>query len=183
MTMTEPTTEPIATEGHTETTPSTEATPSKVAGKPAAKRFSISDVAKRIWVALVIAAVVAVAGFAVYRLRGVFGVHGEAGTSTSGPDEIVPFNPKHVVYEVFGEPGAVATINYLDVSAEPQQVLNTPLPWTLSVTTTLPSVSVNIVAQSDGDFIGCRIIVNDVVKDERSINEVNAQTFCLVKSA
>lgn len=177
MTTTEPTTEPIATERHTETTPP------KVAYKPTAKRFSVSSVAKRIWLVLVIAAVVAVAGFVVYRLRGVFGVHGEPGMSSSIPDEIVPFNPKHVTYEVFGAPGAVATINYLDVHAQPQQVLNTPLPWSLAVTTTLPAVSVNIVAQSDGDFIGCRIIVNGVVKDERSINEVNAQTFCLVKSA
>ena len=58
-----------------------------------------------------------------------------------------------------------------------------PLPWTLSVITTLPSVSVNVVAQADSDQIGCRIIVNDVVKDERSANGVNAQTFCIVKSA
>jgi hypothetical protein len=58
-----------------------------------------------------------------------------------------------------------------------------PLPWTLSVTTTLPSVSVNIVAQGNTDEIGCRITVNDVVKEEQTKNELNAQTFCLVKSA
>jgi Mycobacterium membrane protein len=27
-------------------------------------------------------------------------------------NEIIPFNPKHVVLEVFGPPGTVATINY-----------------------------------------------------------------------
>jgi hypothetical protein len=42
---------------------------------------------------------------------------------------------------------------------------------------------VNVVAQTDGDQIGCQIIVNDVVKDERSITGVNAETFCIVKSA
>jgi hypothetical protein len=44
-------------------------------------------------------------------------------------------------------------------------------------------VSVNVVAQGDSDQIGCRIIVNDVVKDERSADGVRAQTFCIVKSA
>lgn len=176
MTTTEPKTKPLATEGHTEPAP-------KVADKPMTKRFSIFRIVKRVWVVLVIVAVVAVAGFVVYRLRGVFGVHGQSSTSSTIPEEIKPFNPKHVIYEVFGVPGAVATINYLDVHAQPQEILDTTLPWSLSVTTTLPAVSVNIVAQSDGDFIGCRIVVNGVVKDERSISEANAETFCLVKSA
>ena len=88
-----------------------------------------------------------------------------------------------MVFEVFGSAGTVADINYLDINATPQRVSNVPLPWTLSVMTTLPSVSVNVVAQGDSDQIGCRIIVNDVVKDERSANEMNAQTFCIVKSA
>ena len=30
--------------------------------------------------------------------------------------------------------------------------------------------------------LGCRITVNGDVKDERTVNEVNAYTFCLVKS-
>ncbi len=42
--------------------------------------------------------------------------------SGAGLDEIVPFNPKHVVLEVFGPPGTVATITYLDVNAQPQRV-------------------------------------------------------------
>ncbi|OYV37250.1 MAG: hypothetical protein B7Z80_13365 [Rhodospirillales bacterium 20-64-7] len=37
--------------------------------------------------------------------------------------------------------------------------------------------------QREGPEIGCQIIVNDVVKDERSITGVNAETFCIVKSA
>jgi Mycobacterium membrane protein len=132
---------------------------------------------------LIILGVVAVAGFCVYRLHGVFGVHDNTTAGGSVSDDIKPFNPKHVVYEVFGSPGTVANINYLDIKAQPQRVDNAPLPWTLSVTTTLPSVSVNIVAQGNTDQIGCRIIVNGVVKDEQTKNEVHAQTFCLVKSA
>lgn len=80
-------------------------------------------------------------------------------------------------------PGTVANINYLDINAQPQKASNVPLPWTLSVTSTLPSVSVNIVAQGDSNQIGCRIIVDEVVKDERSSQGMNAQTFCIVKSA
>ena len=58
-----------------------------------------------------------------------------------------------------------------------------PLPWSLTLTTTAPAASPNIVAQSDGDSITCRITVDGVVKDERTSDGVNAQTFCLVKSA
>jgi hypothetical protein len=42
--------------------------------------------------------------------------------------------------------------------------------------------SPNIIAQGDGT-IACRITVDGVVKDERTIDGVNAQTSCLVKSA
>jgi hypothetical protein len=79
--------------------------------------------------------------------------------------------------------GAVATINYLDLDAVPQIVRDAPLPWSISLTTTAPSASPIIVAQGDGDSIGCRIVVDDEVKDEKTSNGVTAQTFCLVKSA
>lgn len=134
------------------------------------------------WIALVIAVVVVVAGFVVYRLRSFFGYH-DPGPITSGmADEVKPFNPKRVVYEVFGSPGSIANVNYLDIDAQPQRASNVPLPWTLSVTTTLSSVSVNVVAQGNGDQIGCRIVVNGEVKDERYESGVNPQTYCIVKS-
>jgi hypothetical protein len=79
-------------------------------------RVSISSLVKRGWMLLVALAVVAVAGFAVYRLHGVFGSHHDTSTASAFSNEIVPFNPKHVVLEVFGAPGTVATINYLDVN-------------------------------------------------------------------
>jgi len=97
-------------------------------------------------------------------------------------DETAPLNPKRVVLEVFGPPGAVASINYLDVNAAPQRVDDTVLPWSYDVTTTDPAVFVNIVARGDSDSIGCRIIIDGVVKDERSVKTVNAYTFCLDKS-
>lgn len=140
-------------------------------------------VVKRAWIPLVVVALVATAGFAVYRLHGVFGARG--GTSAIGgrPDDIKPFNPKRVTLQVFGPAGTVADINYLDVDAVPQRADGMPLPWTYSVATTAPAVSVNVVAQGDGDVIGCQITVNGDVKAQRTVAGVHPQTFCLVKSA
>ncbi|WP_232079004.1 MmpS family transport accessory protein [Mycobacterium florentinum] len=142
----------------------------------------VANAVKRLWILVVIAVVIAVAAFCVLRLRSFFGNHDTSGIGSSSLDDIKPFNPKHVVYKVYGT-GSTANINYLDINAQPRRIDNVPLPWTLAVTTTLPSVSVNVVAQTDGDQIGCQIIVNDVVKDERSVTGVNAETFCIVKSA
>jgi hypothetical protein len=47
----------------------------------------------------------------------------------------------------------------------------------------MPAVSANIIAQGDGDQIGCRVTVDGVVRDQKSTDGLNAQTFCLVKSA
>lgn len=82
----------------------------------------------------------------------------------------------------FGTPGTLASINHLDVNAQPQRVDDTALPWSYNVTTTEPAVLANIVAKGDSDSIGCRIIIDGVVKDERSVNKVNAYTFCLDES-
>jgi Mycobacterium membrane protein len=132
--------------------------------------------------ALVALVVVAGAAFGVYRLHGIFGSHHSNSSGEGISNEIIPFNPKHVTLEVFGTPGAVATINYLDVNAQPQQVLDTPLPWSFTITSTEPAIVGNVVAQGNGKTIGCRITVNGVVKDERTVNAVNAYTFCLDKS-
>ena len=132
---------------------------------------------------LVAVVVVAVAGFGIYRLHGIFGSHNNTTANSGLANEIVPFNPKQVVLEVFGAPGATATINYLDVNAQPQQVKNAPLPWSFTITTTEPAVVGSVVAQGNGDTIGCRIIVNGEVKAHNATNNVDdAYTFCLDKS-
>jgi hypothetical protein len=131
---------------------------------------------------LIAVVVVAVAAFSVYRLHAIFGSHHSTSTSEGFSDEIVAFNPKHVVLEVFGPPGTVATINYVDVNAEPQRVDHATLPWSYDKTTTDPAVFVNVMAQGDSNSIGCRITIDDVVKDERTVNTHNAYTYCLDKS-
>ena len=132
---------------------------------------------------LVAVAVVAVAGFAIYRLHGIFGSQKNGSAANGISNEIVPFNPKQVVLEVFGAPGAVATINYLDVNAQPQKVVDAPLPWSFTITTTEPAVVGNVVAQGNSNSLGCRIIIDDVVKAEHVSNEVNAFTYCVLKGA
>jgi Mycobacterium membrane protein len=140
-------------------------------------------VVKRAWIPLAIVVLVAIAGSAVYRLHGVFGVHRATSVVGARADDIKPFNPKRVTLEVFGAAGTVADINYLDVNAEPQRVDGTRLPWAYSVATMAPAVSVNVVAQGDGEVIGCRITVNGQLKDQRTVEGIHPQTFCLVKSA
>jgi hypothetical protein len=131
---------------------------------------------------LVAVVVVAVAGFTVYRLHGIFGSHNNTSTASGISNEVV-FNPKHITLEVFGDPGTAATINYVDINVQPQQVLNATLPWSLTMVTTQPGAFSNLVAQGNSNSLGCRITVDGEVKDERIVSAVNAYTFCLVKSA
>lgn len=138
---------------------------------------------RKAWLPLVIAVVVVVGAFAVFRLHGMFGQAELTRPGSGLANDPAPFNPKKVTYEIFGPPGTVATINYLNLDAEPQIARNVMLPWTLTLTTTAPAASANIVAQGDSDTIGCRVFVDGVLKDEKTSSGVNAQTFCLVKSA
>jgi hypothetical protein len=131
---------------------------------------------------LVAVVVVGVAAFGVDRLHGIFGSNNNTATGSGIENDITPFNPKHVIYEVFGAPGAAPTINYSDVNAQPQRVDDATLPWKYEATTTQPAVIGNLVAQGNGDSIGCRIIIDGEVKGERTVNEVSAYTFCLDKS-
>jgi hypothetical protein len=133
--------------------------------------------AKRTWVLLV----VLIAAFCVDRFRGFFGHTVLTNPGAGLVNDPAPVKPKVVKYQIFAG-GSVAPINYLDLDAQPQKAENTALPWTLTLTTTAPAASPNIIAQSDGDTTPCRITVDGVVKDERTSDGVNAQTFCLVKS-
>jgi hypothetical protein len=135
----------------------------------------------RVWLPVLIVVAVTVGGLAVAQLRTVFGSNPVIVTPR-GSDSAADFNPKVVTYEVFGS-GTTAVINYLDLDGKPQRVADAELPWTLRLTTTSPSASPNLVAQADGHTITCRITVDDEVKDERTSTGVNAETFCLVKSA
>ena len=138
---------------------------------------------KRAWVPLVVVLAVALGGVAVNRLRGIFGSDPIFSASGSSARPLEPSHVKEVTYEIYGPNGAAGRVSFLDNNAQPQEADFTSLPWTLTITTTVPAVMANVVAQGTGDVIGCRITVNGVVRDEQSSSGHHAQTSCLVKAA
>jgi hypothetical protein len=147
------------------------------------KGMRIVRVLRRVWIPLVVLVVIACGGYVVSRIHGRFGDENRPSYADGQAGDTKSFNPKQLVYEVFGPAGTVADISYFDVNSQPQQVDGASLPWSLKITTTSPSVVGSVVAQGDSDSIGCRIVVNGEVKAERISNQENAFTHCLVKGA
>jgi hypothetical protein len=141
----------------------------------------VVGVVKKVWLPVLIVVAVAIGVFSVAHLRSIFGSDGAVVTPV-GSDTAEKFNPKVVVYEVFGT-GSTAVINYTDLAGLPQKTGRVSLPWSLRLETTIPSVQPNLLVQGDGQSIGCRVTVDDEVKDERTAEGVNAATYCLVKAA
>ncbi|MEC9325003.1 MAG: MmpS family transport accessory protein [Actinomycetota bacterium] len=136
---------------------------------------------KRVWLPVLIVIAVVIGAATVSQLREAFGANPVLVTPT-GNNTAESFNPKVVTYEVFGS-GSTGVINYLDLDGIPQRVENVALPWSLTLSTTVPAVSANILAQSDGDDVTCRILVDGELEQENTATGVNAQTVCVVKSA
>jgi hypothetical protein len=143
---------------------------------------AITRAVKRAWIPLVLVVVLAVSALVVSRLHKIFGSQ-DLNANAGAGIEIVQFNPKVVIYEVTGPPGTTANINYWDENANTHQVNGTPLPWSFTISTTLPAVSASLMAQGDGNDISCRITVDGIVREQKNADGQNAQTFCLVKSA
>lgn len=135
---------------------------------------------KRLWIPLVIVAVVIAGGMTVSRLHGVFGSEHRPSYADTRQQDTKPFNPKHVKYEVFGPAGTMADISYFDANGEPNHINGIVLPWTFDISTTLPSIVGNVVAQGNSDTLGCRIVVDGVVKTERISHQLNAFTYCVL---
>ena len=136
---------------------------------------------KKVWIPLVLIVVLAVSGLVVSRLHKIFASQ-DLNANAGAGIEIVQFNPKILVYDVFGSPGTTGQISYFDPDAN-VHLVTVPLPWSITLSTTLPTVSASLMARTDGDQISCRVTVNGTVREEQSANGVNAQTYCLVKSA
>ena len=142
----------------------------------------MTSMLKRAWIPLVLVVVFAVSGLGVVRLHKIFASQ-DLNANAGAGIQIVQFNPKLVTYDVFGPAGSTAKIDYFDADANTHEIDAAPLPWSITISTTLPAVSANIMAQADSDQIGCRITVDGTVREEKSSDGHNAQTFCLVKSA
>ncbi|OHU22474.1 hypothetical protein BKG76_18680 [Mycobacteroides franklinii] len=136
----------------------------------------------RMWIVLVIVAVAGVGGLVIHRFHGKFGSDVHAGGQARG-ENIVSTVPKYVTYEVYGPADTAGLISYIDERAESRDTHFTALPWTLTLTTTVPSVFANIIAQGNGSALGCRITVNGELRDEQASDGFGASTSCLVKAA
>lgn len=143
----------------------------------------IFRILKQVWIPLVIGVVITAGGFTVSRLHGVFGTDNRPSYTGTEREERRPHDPKHLVYEVFGPPGAVADISYFDADADPQHIKDAALPWTLDFPITEATAMGNVTAQGDSDTIGCRISVGDEIRDEKVRHGVSAFTFCVLKAA
>ncbi len=143
----------------------------------------MSTFLKRAWVPLVGVVAVVLGGITVNRLRGVFGSDAIFTATGSSAEPLEPSHVKRVTYEVYGPGDTTGSVSYLDKKAQPEQANFTSLPWTLTLSTTVPAVIASLVAQGNSDSIGCRITVNGEVKDEKSTAGHHAQTSCLVKAA
>ena len=117
------------------------------------------------------------------RLHGIFGSQKSPTYADTQINDTKPFDPKHLTYEVFGPPGTVAKISYFDVNADPKRVDAARLPWSLTFAMTEQSAVGSVVAQGDSDVIGCRIVVDGVVKAEKVTHETSAFTFCSLKAS
>jgi hypothetical protein len=99
-------------------------------------------------------------------------------------DTTAPFNPKHMRYEIFGPPGTTADVSYFDVNANPVHVAGVTLPWSIEFPITAAAGVGSIAAEGDSDSIGCRILVDGVVKDEKTAtHEVSTFISCALKAA
>ena len=147
------------------------------------RRFKISTVLRRLWIPLLIAVVIGGGGLTVARLHGIFGSEKGPTYADSQISDAKPFDPKHLTYEVFGPPGTVAKISYFDVNADPKRVEGARLPWSLTFAMTEATAVGSVVAQGDSDAIGCRIVVDGVVKAEKITHETSAFTSCSLKAS
>lgn len=138
---------------------------------------------KRLWIPLLALVVFSAGGFTVSRLHGIFGSEDRPTYASSEQAQTEAFKPKKLTYEVFGSPGAVANISYFDAETDPQFVENVSLPWSMQFEVYQTTTIGSIMAQGDGSTIGCRISVDDELKEEKVSNQVNAFTSCLLQAA
>lgn len=134
----------------------------------------------RIWMPLVAVVAVGVGLLCMYKVHQFS--EPEPVITVNGPQAPEQFNLKRITYEVFGSVGQGGKLVYVDIDGHPHQVDITTLPWTHTehhAVGGLSSISVHV----HGGQVGCRMLVNDVVRDEQSGNHQDADVQCRVKSA
>ncbi|QRY48413.1 hypothetical protein JVX93_04180 [Mycolicibacterium boenickei] len=147
------------------------------------KRRRRSGVLGKVWLPLVVLAVIGVVAYGVSTVRGLNAAITSPPKKNAIPATVVQINPKNVTYEVFGTLGGGGTVTYANLDSEPVEVTLTSLPWSFSETTMAASASLSLVAQVEGDSVGCRILVNGEVRDEHSVDHESAAVACTVTAA
>ncbi len=104
----------------------------------------LSGIVKRAWIPLIVLVVLAVSGLVVTRLHRQFASQNLNANAGAGI-EIVQFNPKIMIYDVYGS--GTAQISYFDPDAN-VHLVSVPLPWSITLSTTLPAVSGSLTAQT-----------------------------------
>ncbi|OJZ75211.1 hypothetical protein BRW65_05180 [Mycobacterium paraffinicum] len=102
--------------------------------------------------------------------------------TVNGPQAPEQFNLKRITYEVFGSAQGGKLV-YIDIDGHPHQVDITTLPWSHTETTTLSVASGSISVHVRGGQVGCRMLVDGVVRDEQMDDHQDADVECRVKSA
>ena len=146
------------------------------------KRRNASRISK-LWLLAVVLVVIAIVGYGVNTVRHLNEAITNPPAASAIPATVVQINPKNVTYEVFGSLGSGGKVTYADLNSQPIEVTLASLPWSHSETTMASSASLSLVAQVDGDSVGCRILVDGQVRDEQSVSHESAAVACTVTAA
>jgi hypothetical protein len=137
----------------------------------------------KLWLPAVVLVAIGVVSYGVNTVRHLNEAITNPPSVSAIPATVVEINPKNVTYEVFGNMGAAGKVTYADLNSQPIEVTLASLPWSISETTMASSASLSLVAQVDGDSVGCRILVNGQVRDEQSVSHESAAVACTVTAA
>ena len=137
----------------------------------------------KLWLPAVVLAVIAIVTYGVSTVRHLNDAITNAPPVAAIQPTVVQINPKNVTYEVFGTLGGSGKVTYADLNSQPIEVALASLPWSHSETTMASSASLSLVAQVEGDSVGCRILVDGQVRDQHSVSHEGAAISCTVTAA
>jgi hypothetical protein len=147
------------------------------------KRRNIGRIFSNLWLPAVILVVAVIVVYGVNTVRHASEAISNPAVTPTIPATVVQINPKNVTYEVFGALGDGGKVTYADLDSRPIEVTLAALPWSHSETTMASSATLSLVAQVDGDSVGCRIIVDGQVRDQHSVAHDSAAVACTVTAA
>jgi hypothetical protein len=145
----------------------------------------VLSILRRMWIPLVVLAVLAAGGFTVFRIHGIFGseIRPSYGNASPSGGAASTTSSQMLRYEVFGPPGTVAVISYFDGEGDVKYAREVSLPWSLDFPITTAASIGSVAAQGDSGSIGCRITIDGVVKAEKVTEQASAFASCVLRAA